>query len=139
MKKAKIKSKARKKKRNRRHKYCPECKEEMAMSVVREAESDRDFYWLSCPSCESRFALTRQQYQKGKRPNIFAIKQDRARTYHTNQTYKVGQLIYHSKLDDVGVVVGKSSPPSTVNCSGSIIVSFTEIGQKKLIEGYAAA
>jgi uncharacterized protein YlaI len=139
MKKAKAKSKTGHKKRRRRHKYCPECKEEMAMSVTHKAESDRDFYWLLCPSCESRFALTRQQYQRGKRPEISAIEPDRAREYHTSKIYKVGQIIHHSRLDDVGVVVGKVAAPSTIECSGSIIVSFSEIGQKRLIEGHAAA
>lgn len=134
----KAKPKVGQKKRRRRHKYCPKCEEVMAMSVIREAESDRDFYWLLCSSCESKFALTRGQYHRGKHPDIFAIEPDRARKYLTNQTYKVGQLIYHSKLADVGLVVSKASAPSSVDCSGSIIVSFTEIGQKRLIEGYAA-
>lgn len=132
------KSKVGQKKRNRRHKYCPKCEEVMAMSVIRKAESDHDFYWLLCPSCESRFALTRQQYMRGKHPDIFAIEQDGARKYLTSQTYRVGQLIYHNKLGDVGLVVGKAAAPSSVDCSGSIIVSFAEIGQKRLIEGYAA-
>jgi uncharacterized protein YlaI len=135
----KAKSKAKQKRASRKHKYCPECEEEMAMSVIRKAESDRDFYWLLCPSCKSRFALTRQQYLRGKRPDISAIEPDGARTYHTNQTYKVGQLIYHNELGDVGVVINKASAPSNIDCSGSIIVSFTEIGQKRLIEGYAPA
>jgi hypothetical protein len=135
----KAKSRAKRKKRNKRHKYCPECEEEMAMSLIREPESDRDFYWLLCPECEGKFALTRKQFLRGKHPDISAIKPDRAREYHTSKVYKVGQIIHHSKLDDVGVVVGKASAPSTVDCSGSIIVSFTEIGQKRLIEGYAAA
>jgi hypothetical protein len=135
----KIKSKTKQKKASRKHKYCPECEEEMAMSVIRKAESDCDLYWLLCPSCKSRFPLTRQQYLRGKRPDISAIEPDSAREYQTNKTYKVGQLIHHNKLDDVGVVINKASAPSNVNCSGSIIVSFTEIGQKRLIEGYASA
>ena len=136
MKKAKSKTK---KKKRRRHKYCPVCKEVMAMPVIRKAESDSDFYWLRCPDCESKFALTRKQYMRGKRPDISAIKPGKAREYHTDQTYKVGQLIHHSKLDDLGIVIRKAAAPSTVDCSGSIIVSFTEIGQKRLIEGYVAA
>jgi len=135
----KAKPKAKQKKRNKRHKYCPECEEEAAMSVIREVESDLDLYWLLCPSCESRFALTCQQYTKGKHPDISVIERDKGREYHTDQIYKVGQIICHNKLNDVGVVVGKAVAPSTVDCSGSIIVSFAEIGQKKLIEGYAVA
>ena len=121
----------------RRRKYCPVCKAEVAMSVVREAEDENDLWWLLCPTCDNKFALTRQQYQRRKRPNISAIKKKDAKTYRTDQTYSVGELIYHPKLDDIGLVLDKSPLPS-VNCSGSITVSFIEGGQKTLIEGYAA-
>jgi hypothetical protein len=109
------------------------------MTVIREAEDEGDLWWLLCSGCESRFVLTRQQYQKEKKPDISAVRTDKAKEYHTDSTYKVGQIIYHSKLDDVGVVINKASAPSTVDCSGSIIVSFMELGQKRLIEGYAVA
>ena len=132
-------ARTKKKKPKRRHKYCPICKEVVAMTVLREGEDKDDMWWLVCTSCDSRFALTRPQYMKGKRPKISAIKRDEARTYHTDQTYSVGEVIYHQKLDDVGLVVSKTVAPSSVDCSGSVIVSFMETGQKTLIEGYAAA
>lgn len=122
----------------RRHKYCPVCKEEVAMSVIREAEGESDLWWVLCSSCNSKFALTRQQYQRKNRTDIHAVKEDEARTYRTDQTYSVGELIYHPKLDDMGLVMDKT-PISSFNCSGSIIVSFMEVGQKMLIEGYAIA
>ena len=122
----------------RRRKYCTVCKEEVSMSVIREAEDEDDLWWLLCPTCNSKFALTNTEYRKEKRPDISVIKQSNAREYHTDQTYTVGELIYHPKLDDMGMVVGKASPPID-SCSGAIIVSFVEAGQKTLIEGYAAA
>ena len=128
-----------KKKVRRRKKYCPVCKAEVSMTVMREAEGEDDLWWLLCSECDSRFVLTQQQYRKEKKPDISAITAKQAKEYHTDKTYKVGQIIHHSKLDDVGVVIDKASAPSTVDCSGSIIVSFMELGQKTLIEGYNAA
>ena len=128
-----------KRKARRRKKHCPVCKEEISMIVTREAGSDDDLWWLICSECDSRFVLSRQQYQKEKKPDISAIEAGKAKEYHTNKTYKVGEVIHHSKLDDVGIVTSKASAPSTVDCSGSIIVSFMELGQKRLIEGYNAA
>ncbi|MFC1716427.1 hypothetical protein ACFL6S_22340 [Candidatus Poribacteria bacterium] len=133
-----IKAKAKQKAR-RRKKHCPVCEEEVYMTVIREAEGEEDLWWLLCPTCDNRFVLTRQQYQREKKPDISAVRTDKAKEYHTNKTYKVGQLIHHSKLDDVGLVIDKASAPSTVDCLGSIIVSFMELGQKTLIEGYAIA
>jgi hypothetical protein len=122
----------------RRHKFCPVCREEVPMSVIREAENEDDLYWLRCTSCDSRFALTRKQYYGKKRPDISVIEKIKARIYRTNQTYSVGEAIYHRKLDEVGLVVDKAAAPLG-NCSGAIIVSFMEAGQKMLIEGYTEA
>jgi hypothetical protein len=129
---------ANKTKVKRRHKYCPVCREVVPMSVMREAEDEDDFYWLLCTACNSEFALTRHEYYREKQPDVSAIEKDRATIYRAGQTYSVGELIYHRKLDDVGLVVDKAAAPTSVNCSGAIIVSFMEIGQKTLIEGFAA-
>jgi hypothetical protein len=139
MRKAEKTGASKKKKARRRHKHCPICKEIVPMSVIREAEDEDDFYWLMCPSCDSKFALTRQQYHKGKQPDISPVEADRAKIYRTTQIYLIGQLIYHRKLDDLGVVTDKTSPPDSVDCSGVIVVSFVELGRKMLIEGYATA
>jgi hypothetical protein len=127
------------KKARRRKKHCPVCEEEISMTVMREAEGEDDLWWLNCPECDSRFVLTHQQYRKEKKPDISAVKASKAKEYYTNKTYKVGQIIHHTKLDDVGIVTDKVSAPSTVDCSGSIMVSFMELGQKRLIEGYNVA
>jgi ribosomal protein L44E len=126
------------KKPKRRHKYCPVCKEEVPMSVTREAEGADDLYWLECPSCSSSFALTSQQYYRKKRPKISAIRRRRAKIYYTSQEYSVGETIYHNAFNDVGLVVDKASAPFS-SCSGAIIVSFMEVGEKTLIEGYTGA
>jgi hypothetical protein len=121
-------------KRKRRKKYCPRCKEEISMSVVRTAEDDPDLYWLICPSCDSTYALTRKQYHREKRPDISAINPDDAHEYDTGQTYSVGETLYHPSFDEIGLVVDKGAPP-TSNCSGRVVVSFIESGPKTLIEG----
>lgn len=134
----KAKAKSKRKKSKRRHKYCPVCKAVVPMSVMREAEDEGDLYWLMCSGCESKFALTRQQYHRKKRPKMSAIRKLKARIYRISQTYSVGETIFHRKLDDIGVIVDKTSAP-LVNCSGAIVVSFLEGGQKTLVEGYTAA
>lgn len=128
-----------KKRRQNKKKHCPVCNEEVSMAVAREAEGDSDLWCLCCSVCNSAFMLTKQQYQKEKKPDISAVNIDKAKPYNTKDKYKIGQLIYHKKLDDVGVVVEKISPPSNVSCSGTIVVSFVRGGQKMLIEGYAVA
>jgi len=127
-----------KKKPKRRRKYCPVCQEEVSMSVMREAEDENDLWWLVCPTCDGRFALTRREYQKEKKPDVSAIEKDDARIYIMGETYSVGELVLHKKIGDMGVVIDKAESP-LANCSGAIVVSFMEVGQKTLIEGYVAA
>lgn len=122
----------------RRHRHCPICKDDVAMSVMREADGDGDLWWLLCPECNNRFALTSQEYRKRKHSEMFAVERSNAKVYSTKKVYSVGELIYHPKMDDIGLVLGKASLPS-ISCSGSISVSFLEGGHKMLIEGYSAA
>jgi hypothetical protein len=122
---------------NASYKHCPVCKEEVSMSVIRKADGDDDLYWILCIACESSFALTRQAYQKEKQPDISAADKNSAKTYCTDRKYKIGELIYHPKWDDLGWVTNKATIP-IANCSGSIVVSFMEGGLKTLIEGYTA-
>ena len=124
-----------KKKAKRRRKHCPKCNEMIFMSVIREAQDDDDLYWLLCPQCESNYALTSQQFHRRSQPKISAIQEPDAILYQTNQTYSVGDTIYHNRLHDLGVVVDKVAPPIN-DCSGAIVVSFLREGQKTLIEGY---
>ena len=138
--KAKVKAKEKVKvkvKVKRRRKHCPVCKEELSMSVTREAEDENDLWWLLCPTCESKFALEYKDYQRNKKPDMSAIEKDNAAKYYTNKTYSIGDLLYHSKLKDLGLVVAKANSPMS-NCSGTITVSFMELGQKTLIEGFVA-
>ena len=133
-----VKKPVKKKKARTRRKHCPICKEEQPMSVMREAEPVNDLCWLLCPSCDGKFALTRQQYTKEKQPDISAAEKSNAKTYRTDRTYKIGELIYHPKLTDLGWIVDKVKAP-IADCSGAIIVSFIEKGPKTLIEGYTVA
>lgn len=127
-----------KRKVKRRHKHCPICDETVPMNVIHESVGEEDLWWLFCSSCESNFALTRVQYQKEKKPDISAIKKDNARKYSTKQVYSIGELIYHTKLRDIGIVTKKTQLP-VPNCSGAVVVSFMEGGQRTLVEGYAIA
>jgi len=120
----------------RRHKHCPICNETVPMNVIHKSVGEEDLWWLFCSSCESNFALTRVEYQKEKKPNISAIKKADARKYNTKQVYSIGELIYHPKLGDIGIVTKKTHLP-IANCSGALVVSFMKSGQRTLVEGYA--
>ena len=97
-----------------------------------------DLYWLVCPDCKNRFAYTQSDYRKKKGSKVLAIKRDDAKIYNTSRTYSIGELIYHPKFNDMGLVVEKASAPFA-ECTGAIIVSFLQSGPKTLIEGYSVS
>ena len=107
------------------------------MSVIRKADGGDDLYWILCKACESSFALACQAYQKEKQPGISAADTNSAKTYRTDRKYRIGELIYHPKWDDLGWVINKARIP-VANCSEAIVVFFMAGGLTTLIEGYAA-
>lgn len=54
--------------------------------------------------------------------------------YSPKSVYTIGDAIYHKAWDDVGTVVSKEL---TSNGSQAIVVAFSKLGEKKLIENIA--
>lgn len=50
--------------------------------------------------------------------------------YNSQETYRVGQHIYHSLFDDTGKIVKKMPAPGNRHL---IVVQFKNVGEKKLI------
>ncbi len=54
-----------------------------------------------------------------------------SKEYVTTDVYQIGDVIYHTKWDDIGIVLSKET---TSNGGHAIIVQFEKIKEKKLIE-----
>ena len=56
---------------------------------------------------------------------------DSCSEYRPENTYSVGQAIFHTDWDDVGKIVSKVR---TSNGAHAIVVSFEKLGERRLLE-----
>ena len=62
---------------------------------------------------------------------IIQVSKEDSKIYNTSDVYAVGDVIYHQKWDDLGVVLSKEI---ISNGGFAIIVQFEKLKEKKLIE-----
>ncbi len=65
---------------------------------------------------------------------VVHIKKEDAIQYSSDKEYKIGDVIYHTVWDDVGIVRAKEITSTGGNC---ILVQFELNNEKKLIENYS--
>ena len=96
--------------------------------------SDDTRMWFRCTRCKHTAMIDRSG---AKSRNGSAQKLDRksAVEYEASKTFDVGQTIYHSTWDDLGLVVSKSKTSGGVQ---AIMVTFEKSGERKLIENIGA-
>ncbi len=126
-------------KRSRRAKYITlyspflmkETKHELIGEPI-ETETGRH-QWARCTrSRHSQLVnldLIEQDHDKSKA--IVPVTRDEAIKYSPKSEYNIGDVIYHQKWDDVGIVRAKEV---TSNGGKSIVVQFENNSEKRLIE-----
>jgi len=62
------------------------------------------------------------------------IDKSSAAIYNPENTYQVGDAIFHTEWDDIGKIVSKEL---TSGGDKAIVVSFEKLGEKRLLEGIA--
>jgi len=109
--------------------YCKQCKKEREMKKT-DNGLDGKIVWLKCTECGKRTFLTVDNWQSLV-SNDFEIKADIEIEYDPNDSFSVGQALYHKIWDDRGEVVKKETTNSGQNM---IVVSFDRLGEKRLVE-----
>jgi hypothetical protein len=127
------------KKRTRRAKYItiysPFLMKETKHELVGEPiETDHGkIQWAKCT--KSRHSqlinLDRIQQEKDKAKAVEHFTQDDAKTYDPHEEYEQGDVIFHPKWNDMGVIRSKGVTSGGKN---TIIVEFKTLGEKTLIE-----
>jgi hypothetical protein len=104
--------------------YCSVCKATLEMAVV-DTVQDHDVTWLKCPRCNGILPhmLSREEEAPGEvtpaapvlpappaAPPTAIPEAERAgaRDYDPNQTYQVGEIVYHRSFNQFGRVLEKT-------------------------------
>ena len=118
--------------------YCQKVTKMELVGQMESAESDNGEAhraWYRCTRCKHSSLIERVPKSSAKGAHLQPINRDECIEYAQNKIFSVGQAIYHSGFDDVGMVVGKAKISSGVH---AITVSFEKVGERRLIENIAA-
>ena len=118
--------------------YCQKVTKMELVGVMETAEAENgggaQRAWYRCTRCKHSSLIDRPAKASAKGAQLQPINRDECIEYAQNKIFLVGQAIYHSGFDDVGMVVGKAKISNGVH---AITVSFEKVGERRLIENLA--
>lgn len=129
------------KRRTRRAKYLtlysPFLMKETKHELIGEPiESDNGRHqWARCTrSRHSQLInLDTIEQEKDKSKAIVHISKEDARSYSPKEIFDIGEVLYHKKFDDIGIVRAKEITSTGGN---AIVVQFEKGEEKRLIENF---
>ena len=111
--------------------YCAHCERVAKMEVVGAVEAQPDKTWYRCTRCRHAVLLDLSELKKNEEASKKKPERADCSEYKPQETYKVGQAIFHTEWDDVGKVISKER---TSGGASAIVVSFERLGERKLLE-----
>ncbi len=93
-----------------------------------EAEPESKF-WYACQKCKHVVLISIEELNLQQNANA----QKNYRVYSANETYEIGEIIYHEEWQDYGKVKKKEISSSGYNI---IVVEFEKLGPKRLVESF---
>lgn len=111
--------------------YCGHCNRETKMEMVGTVEENPERMWYRCTRCRHASLLDVAAWKKTREDAKKKVEKSECLEYRPDQTYTVGQAIFHTALDDMGRIVSKER---TSDGAHAIVVSFEKLGEKRLLE-----
>lgn len=102
------------------------------MVLVGEMQGNQEKAWFRCPRCH-HLALLLIAPSVNDNDIGSKLKQEDYKIYSPEISYKIGEVIFHSALNDYGRIL-KKEVTSSGNCA--IVVKFEKLGEKKLVENF---
>jgi hypothetical protein len=101
------------------------------MEMIGAVENQPEKTWYRCTRCRhatlvDMSELRRMQDDAKKKP----VRED-CSEYSPENTYMIGQAIFHSEWGDIGKIVSKER---TSAGGSAIVVSFEKLGERRLLE-----
>lgn len=111
--------------------YCNHCGREAKMEIIGSQESQPDRTWYRCSRCRHASLIDLAALRKAQEEAKRKLERDDCSEYRPENTYSIGQAIFHSGLDDIGKIVSKVR---TSDGAHAIVVSFEKAGERRLLE-----
>ena len=111
--------------------YCAHCERLAKMEIVGAVENQPEKIWYRCTRCRHAVLMDMTELKKNEEATKKKVERADCIEYKPQNSYKVGQAIFHSEWDDVGKVVSKER---TSGGASAIVVSFERLGERRLLE-----
>jgi hypothetical protein len=104
------------------------------MEVVGAVETQPDKIWYRCTRCRHASLIDQAELKRVLEESKKRVERSDCSEYRPENTYTIGQAIFHSEWDDMGKIISKER---TSGGASAIVVSFEKLGQRRLLESVA--
>lgn len=104
--------------------------------MIGAVENQPERIWYRCTRCRHASLIDLAELRKVQEESRKKLERAECSEYHPENTYSVGQAIFHSEWDDIGKIVSKVR---TSDGARAIVVSFERLGERRLLESAMAA
>jgi hypothetical protein len=111
--------------------FCGHCERITKMELIGATETEPDKNWYRCTRCRHATQVDMTELKRTLEEAKKKLERSACTEYHPENTYKIGQAIFHTEWDDVGKIVSKVR---TSSGERAIVVSFERIGERRLLE-----
>jgi hypothetical protein len=113
--------------------YCNSCGTVQKMEITSSVTGEESEFkkWAKCKSCKQVMIVDISDIIKNSTATLEGIENEECKKYSPQNTFEIGETIYHENWDDFGRVLSKET---LSNGKSSISVDFQKSGLKKLIE-----
>lgn len=111
--------------------FCNHCSRVTKMEVIGSNESQPDRTWYRCTRCRHASLIDLVELRRVQDDAKKKVDRSECSEYKPENTYNVGQAIFHSDWDDMGKIVSKVR---TSDGAKAIVVSFEKLGERRLLE-----
>ena len=110
---------------------CGHCERVTKMEMIGATENQPERMWYRCTRCRHAYLLDLGELRKMQELAQKKPAREDCTEYKPQNTYRIGEAIFHSEWNDVGKIISK------VRTSGgdpAIVVAFEKNGERRLLE-----
>jgi hypothetical protein len=121
--------------------FCSYCNKETKMARVGEMTAEENGtgessgtvrVWYRCSRCHHNALVDETNLYASKEADEGkSLSKDQCMSYSPDKSYSIGDAIYHTEWDDIGLVRNREK---SSDGSYAILVEFQRLGQRKLID-----
>ena len=87
--------------------HCGHCERVTKMEMIGSSETQPERTWYRCTRCRHAALVNVEDMKKALEDSRKKLTREECSEYHPENTYLVGQPIFHTEWDDIGKIISK--------------------------------